>query len=214
MGVTLGYGTFADFIASDPELSIYRSFLKLSSRNLLYQQSEILSLEHKFSELDADDEKTQNLDEILSAKCWESMQTRASEGSAREKQRMELLEELRIKTKEYRKQTPRPEYGAWPTDFLTSGLTQDESLLRQSLILKLSQPKNRVFRAFRGWFEAEQPFVGYGRDMFSLMGDSVTLQSPTNTDPLTNTFENLYGRFLPVSGQWRRVDEPFTSCQN
>lgn len=103
MGVTSGYGTFADFIASDPELSIYRNFLKLSSRNLLYQQSEILSLEHKFSILDASDQGTRNLDEVLFSKCWESMETRASEGSIREKQRIELLEELRVKIKEYRK---------------------------------------------------------------------------------------------------------------
>lgn len=98
-----GYATFSEFIASDPELSIYRSFLALTSRNLLYQQSELLALEHRFREFDEDDSKSSaNLDILLSAKCWETFANNAAHGEPRESERLETIKELRTRLREYR----------------------------------------------------------------------------------------------------------------
>ncbi|KAI2768045.1 hypothetical protein F4815DRAFT_498336 [Daldinia loculata] len=73
-----GYATFSDFIATDPELSIYRTFLALNSRNLLYRKSELIALERKFREFDECDNKESNLDILLSTRCWETFATRAA----------------------------------------------------------------------------------------------------------------------------------------
>lgn len=48
-----GFPTFAAYIASDPELAIYRKFDFLSARNLLYLQGELITLEAELKEFDA-----------------------------------------------------------------------------------------------------------------------------------------------------------------
>lgn len=66
-----GYATFSEFIGSYPELAIYWYFLASTSRSLLYQQSDLLPLEHRFRECDdGDDGKGGgDLDALLSSSC-------------------------------------------------------------------------------------------------------------------------------------------------
>lgn len=73
------YPSFATFIASDSGLSVYRRFDRLSSRNLLYLQSELLEQQAQLEGFDEEDytEKTGNV--ILSAKCWETFAAKAEE---------------------------------------------------------------------------------------------------------------------------------------
>ena len=97
------YSSFADFIASDPELSVYRRFDRLSARNLLYLQSELLELQAKLAGLDEEDYGEKNGDVILSAKCWEIFASRAEE-HAREGERMETIRKIRALLKEYREE--------------------------------------------------------------------------------------------------------------
>ena len=54
MGKSVGYGAVAATMASDRDLSIFRRFAVLNTRNLLYLQSEIMSLEARLQELDAE----------------------------------------------------------------------------------------------------------------------------------------------------------------
>jgi hypothetical protein len=96
-----GYATFSAFIASDTELSIYRSFLALTSRSLLYQQSELLALERNFEEFDEDDSKSADIGTILSSKCRETFAAKAVDKEPREAKRMETIRELRTRLQEY-----------------------------------------------------------------------------------------------------------------
>lgn len=97
-----GYATFSQFIVSDSELSLYRDFQALSSRNLLYLQSRLTELEKKLKEFDEEDSEQLNTEILLSAKCWETFSARSKE-HPREKERMETILEIQVKMKEYRK---------------------------------------------------------------------------------------------------------------
>lgn len=54
MGDSVGYGAVAATMASDRDLSIFRGFIALNTRNALYLQSEIMSLEMRLQELDTE----------------------------------------------------------------------------------------------------------------------------------------------------------------
>lgn len=95
------YASFSDFVASDHELSIYRAFKVLGSRNLLYLQSSLLELEHRLKEFDKEDSESMNIDDLLTAKCWETFAAKAKE-RPREAERMEVIEEIRARLSEYR----------------------------------------------------------------------------------------------------------------
>ena len=94
------YSTFADFIATDDELPIFRRFDRLNARNLLYLQSELITLEAQLQTLDGEDDKDGSMDVMLSAKCWETLLMRAEE-HPHEIERMELIRKIRTVIKEY-----------------------------------------------------------------------------------------------------------------
>lgn len=102
-----GYPSFSALISSDPDLQIYRRFNRLSARNLLYLQSELLEAERRLDEFDKVDQHDVayygDLDVMLSIRCWESFARKANGGSAREGERMELIGRVRGLVKEYRK---------------------------------------------------------------------------------------------------------------
>ena len=98
-----GYPSLANFIASDHDKStaIYRRFDRLSARNLLYLQSELVRLEARQAQYDAEDLEN-GTEEKASARDWEIFKDKAEEqNNVREKQRMELVLEIRAKMKEY-----------------------------------------------------------------------------------------------------------------
>ena len=98
------YSTFADFIATDDELPIFRRFDRLNARNLLYLQSELIALEAQLQALDYEDIEDGSMDVMLSAKCWETLSLRAEE-HPREAERMELIIKIRTVIKEYSRQS-------------------------------------------------------------------------------------------------------------
>ena len=100
----IGYASFAHFISSDPDLSVYRRFNYISARNILYLQSELADLERRLREFDAEDhreEKLGNMDHILSTRCWSTFSARA-QFPGQEKEKMELILRTRALVKEYR----------------------------------------------------------------------------------------------------------------
>ena len=104
-----GYPSLAAFIASDRDKStaIYRRFDRLSARNLLYMQSELQELEERQDTLDAEDLHG-DLQAKKSARNWQVLKKRAKQqDNKREKDRLELVLEIREKLKEY--STLRPE---------------------------------------------------------------------------------------------------------
>lgn len=100
-----GFPTFAAYIASDPELAIYRSFNSISARNLLYLQAELIELEAKLHVQDKvalTKEAEGDMDFMLSSRCWETFASNARRVNSAENERMELLKKVRAVLKEYR----------------------------------------------------------------------------------------------------------------
>ena len=98
-----GYPSLANFIASDHDKStaIYRRFDRLSARNLLYLQSELVRLEARQTRYDAEDLEN-GTEEKASTRDWDIFKERAEEqDNVRERPRMELILEIRAKMKEY-----------------------------------------------------------------------------------------------------------------
>ncbi|KAH8901572.1 hypothetical protein GQ53DRAFT_851456 [Thozetella sp. PMI_491] len=182
------YATFSNFIATDPELSIYRSFQTLGSRNLLHLQSALIELEARLKEVDAEDAQDPSLDAMLSSKCWETFSARSKE-HPREAERMELVNQIKSGTKEYY-----------------------EALLIHSQVMNLPKPSRRVFRVFSGWFQSEKPFVGYSSDLLHNRNDLVALTPPTDQDILTRSLQTFAGRYMPGTRHEHSEDVKYYSA--
>jgi hypothetical protein len=100
-----GYASVAAWIARDPdnETFVYRRFDKLSARNLLYFQSELLMLEKRLDELDQEVQMSESLDLKDAARTWELLVKQKEQGDSKAQERIKVLAELRMKLKEYRK---------------------------------------------------------------------------------------------------------------
>ena len=167
------YPSFANFIASDPELSVFRRFDSLSSRNLLYLQSELLDLQAQIAEFDQEDYNEKNGNVILSAKCWETFAVRAEE-HPRENERMETIRRIRVVMKEYQ-----------------------EALVLRSQVLSLQKPSDRVFGVFSQWFRTRKPFTGNGKQLLKEQNDFVALGSIKEQDRLSKIIHDLAGKCFP-----------------
>lgn len=100
-----GYPSLAAFIASDSDHStaIYRRFDRLSARNLLYLQSELVELEAVQDALDLEDYRASTIAK-QGARNWQTLTERAgSPSNLRERQRLELALKIREKLREYRR---------------------------------------------------------------------------------------------------------------
>lgn len=98
-----GYSSLAAFIASDSynSTAIYRRFTRLSARNLLHLQSDLMELEARQDVLDEEDLQGSTLEKV-SARDWQVRKQRATEASnAREKERLEVALDIRCKLREY-----------------------------------------------------------------------------------------------------------------
>jgi hypothetical protein len=95
------HATFGEFLASDPELLIFRRFDLLNARALLYLQSELMSLETQLLEFDEEDAKDGSMDVMLGAKCFETLLTRAANDLPREAERVELIRRIQEVTYRY-----------------------------------------------------------------------------------------------------------------
>lgn len=99
-----GYPSLAAFIASDPDHStaIYRRFDRLSARNLLYLQSELVALEKQQDELDKQDLISDKLDGKAKARNWDLLVEKAESGDDGEaRKRVTVAKAIREKIKEY-----------------------------------------------------------------------------------------------------------------
>lgn len=98
-----GYPSFSKFIARDKDAAIYRRFENLSSRNLLYLQSELHDLERQLEEIDHEDAKDIDNERAQAvARHW----VRFSQDSDNQAlARRTLQEKIKIKINEYREQS-------------------------------------------------------------------------------------------------------------
>ena len=98
-----GFPSLAAFIASDKDKStcVYRRFDRLSARNLLYLQSELVELEAEQEALETQDQYS-NTDELKSSRDWATLKSRGSgEGYERDKRRLQLVYKIRRKLHGY-----------------------------------------------------------------------------------------------------------------
>ncbi|KAF2740309.1 hypothetical protein EJ04DRAFT_196440 [Polyplosphaeria fusca] len=103
-----GFPCLADFIASDPDHTslVFKRFDKLAARNVLYLQSELAELQAKQEVFDAEDRSVQHGDLHIKecAMNWESFRDASRQPeNEKQKKRMELVNIVRVKMKEYRK---------------------------------------------------------------------------------------------------------------
>ncbi|KAF2472523.1 uncharacterized protein BDR25DRAFT_366519 [Lindgomyces ingoldianus] len=175
-----GFPSLSALLASDPDLQVYRRFNRLASRNLLYLQAEILDLETRLNDFDAEDLEIANAEEDgggwmevkLNARCWEIFREKAEQGEEKERERMRLIREIRERMAEYQ-----------------------DALIRQSTLLNLENPNPRVRGAVTGWFDLNKPLVGHSKDMFNGKAkyDTVALRTPADQDRLTMFLQNYLG---------------------
>ena len=100
-----GYPSLAAFIASDCDQStaIYRRFDRLSARNLLGLQSELVELEARQDAFDAEDLRGTLKDK----ESAQTLKRRAAEpGNTGAKERLENIEDIRTKLGLYRTISP------------------------------------------------------------------------------------------------------------
>ena len=94
-----GYPTFAEFIARDRDAAIYRTFQRLSARNLLYQQSDLHELERQLDELDRKDAADiNNVAARQAAVSWEHYSNDTSQAA---EDRRNLRAKIKVALKEY-----------------------------------------------------------------------------------------------------------------
>ncbi|KAF2963919.1 hypothetical protein GQX73_g9659 [Xylaria multiplex] len=148
-----GFGSLADFIASDSDHStaVYRRFDRLSSRNLLYYQSELARLEAIQDRFDIEDRR--GVEDLKQADSWESIRCNARDwdtlGQAagiashnadtpsstatsideRGRRRMAIAMEIRRTIKDYQ-----------------------EALIRESTVLSLERPSAQTMEALSNHF--------------------------------------------------------------
>lgn len=105
-----GYPSVAAFIASSPDLAVFRKFGQLNARNLLYLQTELIVLESKLEALDRED--LTNAGEVDWRRSWESVLRGQKEDDDR---RRKLVSDIREKLKEYSKKSEllRTYLSAW-----------------------------------------------------------------------------------------------------
>ena len=107
----VGFADFAEYVASDSDLSLYKGFHSIAARNLLYLQAELQVLSNQLTQMDEEDkqhmartrdeEKKAAIDKA--ARAWEGIQEQCEEMNERERQRMGLILKIRKLVKEYGK---------------------------------------------------------------------------------------------------------------
>ena len=124
-----GYATVASSIAQDPdkETYIFCRFDKLTARNLLNLQGELLALQDELDALDAEAAKSPDPDLHSSMRSWKFLaeNSKVSQGRTGEeaRKRLGIARALEVKLKKYR-ESARAEYTS------TWNIAQVDSKLR------------------------------------------------------------------------------------
>ncbi|OJJ46802.1 hypothetical protein ASPZODRAFT_2031448 [Penicilliopsis zonata CBS 506.65] len=168
-----GYPALSAWMSTDPddEGFIFRRFSRLSARNLLHLQSQVLSLEHQLDELDQESRQSQD----VGLRRWETFADEASalhnEPAQRRQRLYETLEE-RIKA-------------------------YHQALLLQASISKLHRPRSRVLLAFQDWFHGRMketlpaPILnGRAITLLDDPQDLVALHTPEDEDLLSRVLQD------------------------
>jgi hypothetical protein len=94
-----GFPSLAGFIALDEDraASIFRSFRRLSTRNLLFMEAELAELEERLDTLDEQDRR-EGIDGMKFARSWKLM---SDSDNDRQVEKKKLIQKIRVLVKEY-----------------------------------------------------------------------------------------------------------------
>jgi len=203
-----GYPSLAAWIARDPdnETYVFRKFDRLSARNLLNLQNEMIDLESKIDAMDKEMLSVGENDPILKRTMlsWETFEKHAHRLTDLEKHKKALEDDLKHKIKEFREfvwLSSKPN--------LTSDRPRpDKALLLQSQIASLDRPSSRLLSIFSDYFNKPRPIVhGKAQNMLDDPTDLVALRAPLDTDPLSCFIRNYWpfrGKSYPDAGDTTR----------
>ncbi|KAH8757403.1 hypothetical protein BGZ57DRAFT_644810 [Hyaloscypha finlandica] len=205
----MGYPRFAAFIANDEDRSttIFRRFQRLSSRNLLYLESELAYLEAEQDRLDQESSKSHEL--TLSMKSWNLLCLQAtppreqpkgeSEQDARRRLQLEGAAQERLQL-------------AWRIREVLA--TYHESLKRESEVLALDNPDRRPLKGTRKMFiPTYDKDAGTGTGAAMIAGqmrthldrenekDLCVLAPPIERDRLTRLLEGRLSYFFRTKNE-------------
>ncbi|KNB14333.1 hypothetical protein FOXG_13211 [Fusarium oxysporum f. sp. lycopersici 4287] len=170
----LGFSALSSWIVSDrdQELLVFRKFGETSARNLLYLQCELLSIEGRLKAWDKQVEASNDTALEQAAETWEMMNEQAKAGKPEAKEMLELVNQLRVKIKEYH-----------------------EALDLQGRISLLHGPDQRALEVARNELHGgplrrdgrkPNPILGgRGNDYLDKAQDLVSLKAPAAVDPLS-----------------------------
>lgn len=103
-----GFADFSQYIATDSELSIYRSFRALGARNILYLQAELQVLEHQLFLLDrrdscrlADMQRDDQEQIDSAAREWKKFEEHSNDSDGPQWEKMQLVMRIRQVMKDY-----------------------------------------------------------------------------------------------------------------
>lgn len=103
-----GYATVANSIAQDPdnETYVFRRFDRLTARNLLTIQGELLALQHELDVLDSAAALSTDPGLHVAMRSWTAMHTNIPDGNGRDdtekEKRVQIAAQLEVKLKRYR----------------------------------------------------------------------------------------------------------------
>ncbi|ORY62310.1 uncharacterized protein BCR38DRAFT_525336 [Pseudomassariella vexata] len=174
-----GYARVAHLMSQD-EFAILRRFKRLNMQNLLYLQAEITHLECELSDLV--DRDLRNVEREYYTKDWWSLSQSDEEEDL---EQWEKFQELRVKLEAY-----------------------NESLLKQSYLVKLSKPRRYDLDFLRSWFErpgmGNFPLLGIDKASWEAQyeDDLVALKPRATSDPFSRWFcERIVPSFHHVLGE-------------
>lgn len=181
-----GYSSLAHFIATDHDKTtfIYKRFDELAARNLLYLQSELAELQGKQQTFDEEDLSAAMETKQCARNYADFERAAAHDGNTKQKERMELMLQIRQTMKEYR-----------------------EALFLGTTLASQPRPSKRVLRGFRTEFYNEWPdksksfpsLGGRSAGLYDDVDDLVALKAQENQDRLTTFAQEHLGFLFPVS---------------
>ncbi|KAH7400167.1 hypothetical protein BKA64DRAFT_476330 [Cadophora sp. MPI-SDFR-AT-0126] len=179
--VVNGFPNLADFVSKDKDHStaIYRSYYRLTSRNLLYLEAELFELEKKQDELDEKD----RLGDLAAKRYVRDWAVLASSDDPRCIERRDQISRTRAKIKEYQ-----------------------DALIAQESILKMIRPHHRTVEAFQSWMDGEADgrgvavVTGLSANRLHDQNDLISLRPSQEQDWMTR-FVRRYFRVLFVEGK-------------
>lgn len=98
-----GYPALASWIGRDPdgETLVFRRFRRLSARNILHLQSQLIQLEQEIDDLDEKARKSVDLDSRQALRRWETFTQLAGNPTSPEKRHLDKIAEFSVKITEY-----------------------------------------------------------------------------------------------------------------